>query len=109
MYTVGPVLMENERTQVRVPGYFDAVLVMELSFIPGRCRHLECDGADCALDRQHDLLVIMGSDVEDVVYSSLAASTEASEDCNQPSDTPIFNLREREHRVLGTSCDRRNW
>jgi hypothetical protein len=109
MHPIRPVFMENERAKIRVPTHLDAILVMELSFIPGRCGHLECNGADCAFDWQHHLLVIVGSDVEDVVHSSLAAWPEASEDRNQPSDTPIFNVREREHRALRASFDSWNW
>jgi hypothetical protein len=89
--------MENERAKVRVPTHLDAILVIKLSFIPGRCGHLECNGADRALDWKHHLQVIVGSDIEDVVDPSLAAWPEASEDRNQPADRAISNLRQRQN------------
>ncbi len=44
VHAVGPIVMENQRTQIGVAQNFDAVLIVEFSLMPCRCRRLASKG-----------------------------------------------------------------
>src|ERR1019366_1394250 len=90
MHPIRPVLVKNQRAQIRVPCYFDAVLIMEFSLIPSRSRHPQRDRMDNSVSWHYDFFVVRLASVKYVVDALVAISSQTSEKCDETGNGAVF-------------------